>query len=95
MNADPKDYPLLAASLEVAVPIWIAEFKRLGKEHLADDERERLLRLIMEHGDDIIFKSHRKGGTANAFNALAEALAWLSYAPGGVTFLGMHWETKP
>jgi len=50
--------------------------------------------MIAEHGDDILFRSKRKGATASAFNALAEGIAILSFAPGGVKVFGGHWETK-
>lgn len=43
---------------------------------------------IGSHGDDLQF-----GGKhcAPTFAALARGLAALSFAPGGVTFLGAHW----
>jgi hypothetical protein len=95
VNADPKDYPLLTATLEVAVPLRIMQYRALGVTEIADKEREALVEMIAAHGDDIIYASKKKGGTADAFNALARALALLSFAPGGVTFLGLHWESKP
>ena len=50
--------------------------------------------MIAEHGDNILFRSVKKGETAAAFNALAEGIAILSFAPGGITFMGDHWENK-
>jgi hypothetical protein len=34
------------------------------------------------------------GESAKAFNALARGIAALSFAPGGVTTFGMHFEAK-
>lgn len=48
--------------------------------------------MIAEHGDNILYRAKRRGDTAAAFNALAEAIAILAFAPGGVTFLGEHYE---
>jgi hypothetical protein len=95
MPANAQDFPLLATTLEVAVPLRIAEYRAQGATHIHEDVRRQLVEMIAAHGDDIIYKSKKPGGTADAFNALARALALLSFAPGGVTFLGIHWESKP
>ncbi len=48
---------------------------------------------VAEHGDNILFKSKKKGDTAKAFNELAKGVTVLSFAPGGVTIFGMHFES--
>lgn len=53
--------------------------------------REALAFYIGAHGDVLQFGG-KKGEAARAFNVLAEALALLSFSPGGVTFAGMHFE---
>jgi len=84
---------LLKSALEAAVPLWILKWKdktfaeRTARAGECGD-------IIAEHGDIIMFKGKKKGETANAFNALAEALAILSFQPGGVKFMGLHFETK-
>lgn len=89
MNED-----LLRTSLSAAVPLWIEELR-----HLPEEARMRLGRecaqVIAEKGDVIQFKSKKAGETAAAFNALAKGLACLAYVPGGVTFLGVHFEAAP
>lgn len=40
----------------------------------------------------MLFRSKRKGETADAFNHLAEGIACLAFAPGGVRLFGSHWE---
>jgi hypothetical protein len=81
---------LLRATLAVAVPMWAAQVRGWSDEKRA--QRGRVCaQAVAEHGDVIQFKAK---GTADAFNRLAEGLALLSFAPGGVRFLGDHWESK-
>lgn len=87
-DGESRTAGLLSASLGVAVPMWIDRCRALS-------ERERAARsavcsqYVAENGDSVLF---RTGRTAEAFNRLAEGLALLAFAPGGVTFLGDHWE---
>lgn len=84
----------LIASLQVAVPLHIAEIrdwsseKRLREAKIAADA-------VAAHGDNILFKSKKAGGTAHAFNQLARGLAILAFQPGGVSFAGCHWIVAP
>jgi hypothetical protein len=84
---------LLTAALQVAVPMWIHDIR-----DWADDERLTAARgcgqTVAEHGDDILYRSPRKGKTAEAFNALARGLACAAYQPGGVRFHGTHFCTS-
>ena len=83
---------LLTAALQVAVPMWIHEIR-----NLSEDGRMTLARecgqAVAEHGDDILYRSPRKGKTAEAFNQLARGLACAAYQPGGVWFNGTHFCT--
>ena len=75
---------VLDATLAAAVPLWIQQYKAKGGPDDRDRERVReMAQLIGEKGDILVF------------NALAEALAVLSFCPGGVKFRGERWETKP
>ena len=86
---------LLITTLEVAVPLWINKIKVSGTLHLRlAHRRKELSNIIASKGDIILYKSKKSGETAKAFNALAEALAIMSFIPGGVTFKGKKWETK-
>lgn len=82
---------LLKLTLQAAVPLWV---ERLQHKSIAEIlERARVCgEVVAEKGDIIQFKSKKKGATADAFNHLAEGLACLAFAPGGVTFLGMKFE---
>ncbi len=84
---------LLRITLEAAVPLWIEDLKALPMatvlEIAAHDGQ-----VIAEKGDVLQFGSKRKGEAAEAFNALARGLAALSFSPGGVRFVGQHWESR-
>lgn len=83
---------LLKMSLEMAVPVWIEDLKQ---KPIADllKRAPALLGDDLRALDVIQFRSKKKGETANAFNRLAEGLAILALVvPGGVKFLGVHWE---
>ena len=81
---------LLATTLLVAVPLAIDEMRPWSTEtRLA--EIARCAQIIAYHGDDILYRSKKRGDTATGFAALARALAALAYQPGGITFAGQHW----
>jgi hypothetical protein len=50
--------------------------------------------MVAHHGDNILYRSKKKGESAKAFNALAKGLACLAFAPGGVNAFGGHWQTN-
>jgi hypothetical protein len=84
---------LLKSSLCLAVPLWIDQLKGTSWNHIRQRANE-CGHVVGEQGDNILFKSKKKGESAKAFNALAEGIACLSFTPGGVTLFGMHWESK-
>lgn len=82
---------LLKTMLSAAVPLWIMEFKNLPwaqVSKIASDAGQ----FIAEHGDALMYK--QKGVTKDAFNHLAKGIAALSFAPGGVKTMGMHFESR-
>jgi len=87
------DNELLRISLQTAVPLWIENLKNRPWEELQKIVNEAQ-KMIAEKGDNILFKSNREGETAEAFNHLARAVAVLSFVPGGITFMDMHFETE-
>jgi|FLYN01.1.fsa_nt_gi hypothetical protein len=87
--SDPQA-EMLKMLLHVAVPLWVESFKDLPWEELRRMADEAV-NFLGEHGDAIMFR--QKGTTAKAFNHLAKSLAILSMVPGGVNFMGMHFET--
>lgn len=84
------EHPMLPFALQCAVPGAIRRMRDWSFE-----ERQRVAiecgQVIAEHGDDLLYPSKRKGGTAWAFTALTKGLAALAFQPGGVTFAGVHW----
>lgn len=87
---DSEPSRLLNLTLQLAVPLRIAEFRQLKP----CDRTDRALlagRKIAEHGDDLQF-----GGKhcASTFDALVDGLACAAYVPGGIDFNGLHWEVK-
>lgn len=84
-------YSLLTSTLQLAVPMWIDQMRRYPWEHV--QARAKVCsQHIAEHGDLILFKGKKKGESAEAFNRLAEGVACLAFAPGGVKLWGSHWE---
>jgi hypothetical protein len=86
---DPGADMLLPISLSAAVPLWIETLKHRPWKDIAARLPE-LADMIASHGDDILYRSKKRGETAKAFNGLAI----LSFAPGGVRAFGAHWESR-
>jgi hypothetical protein len=80
---------LLRATLQLAVPLHVMELQRLPFSQILALAPE-LSQVVAEKGDVIQFRE--KGKSAAAFNALAKAIAVLSFFPGGVRFLGDHYQ---
>jgi hypothetical protein len=81
---DPSE--VIVEALEVAVPLWIGRLYHLPVE-------DRLQRIAAVDRAIVDLTVERPGMIRERFNALAEGLALLSFVPGGVSFLGRHWET--
>lgn len=86
---------LFRLTVMTAVPLNIADLKAKGgpndfqwdwAREFADD--------LGSLGDILQFKGERKGETASVMNRFVYALAIMSFAPGGVDFAGLHFETK-
>lgn len=84
---------LLRMSLQVAVPLHAREMMRCPIDELVALGPD-LAQVIAEKGDVIQFAGKKRGETAAAFNALAKALAIMSFWPGGVLFLGDRYEHR-
>jgi hypothetical protein len=87
---------LLRAHRGATVPLLIHEMRRRGGPDAADWGRcLELGQRIAECGDRILYRSGKRGETAALVTDLARALALLAFVPGGVTFLGLHFEATP
>jgi hypothetical protein len=90
----PASTPVLLMTLQLAVPLWIERWKRLSWAERTERLEKRAAEcaeIVASKGDVLQYGGK---GCAEAFNALAEGLAILSFVPGGVKFHGLHWETK-
>jgi len=85
----------IVEALQVAVPAWIDALGNASTAArvLAKDEAER----VMAAADLGQLDPHgtQSWDTDQAFDALAKSLALDAYRPGGVTYLGLHWEVVP
>jgi hypothetical protein len=95
-----KEFPPALGLLEVAVPMWIEQFRPLAWE-----ERMRIRDEVLDviAGDKGLggiealatdSRPKKAGMAALAFNALAKALALGALQPGGVKFAGMQWDAS-
>ena len=87
------DSDLLRDTLFVTVPLWIERVRGYSEERRLDCARE-CAQVIAEKGDRILFRGKKWGETATAFNALAEGIGCAAFQPGGLDFLGDHWEVR-
>jgi hypothetical protein len=84
--------------LEVAVPLWIERFRPMAWEDRVKIRDECLDVIAGDKGLGGIealatgTRPKKAGKAAEAFNALAKALALGALQPGGVKFGGMHFE---
>lgn len=82
---------LLRTGLACAVSLRIAEIATWTVERRIETAREQA-HVVTAHGDDLQYGGKH---TAAAFNALALGIACAAYQPGGITFLGDHYEADP
>ena len=88
-----SDTNMLRIAIPGAVYLWAHKLRSTPLDVLLKRAPE-LSQVVAEKGDVLQFGGGKKGEPAHAFNALAEGLAILSFMPGGVTFLGDHYENK-
>ncbi len=86
---------LLPISLNAAVLLWILSLKEKGGPTDGDWAWLKEARDILgETGEAILFPVKKKGETDRVFNAVAKAIAILSFVPCGIEIFGHHWESK-
>ena len=79
--------------LERRVPALIRRYKRMGGPRGEDYARARSYALLLgEHGDDILFPNTKKGTDTEVMDMLVEAVAVLSFCPGGVSIFGLEYN---
>ena len=83
----------LRIALSAAVPLRIMVLQARGDSKDVDRQiLQETTDLFGANDDLLMFLGEKFGETARVFNALAASLAILAFCPGGVTFLGEHWE---
>lgn len=85
---------LLTIALNVAVSVRVLEFIKRGGPTNEDLERARtILKDLGERGTDLYFRSNKEGATADRFEQVADAIAVLSFCPGGIVIFGKLYES--
>ncbi len=91
MNQD-----LLSIAMSAAIPLRIMQLKARGGPSKEDIQKaQKTSEMLGERGDVLIFGGGKKGEAAELFNRTAQAIAVLSFVPGGVTIFGQHFEANP
>jgi hypothetical protein len=84
---------LMRLTLEVGVPLRTHEIKTRNGPSDFDFERARQFGSeLAVKGDVLQYGSKRKGEAADLMANLIDAVAILAFLPGGIDFLGLHWE---
>lgn len=85
----------LTTALEAAVPLRIAEIRRLGHDVWVQTVEQRRVvwaEAIASRADVLMFGGGKKGEVATLFGQAVDAIAHLAFAPGGVKLFGCHFE---
>lgn len=83
---------LLAGALGASVPFAIHDLVEQGGPSASDYEWMAAWRGLTEHGDDLLFRSEKRGESAKLFVDLVRVVSILAFAPGGITTFGTHYE---
>jgi hypothetical protein len=77
--------------LQAAVSLCIREWQQYGppQDWEFEKEKKRLGKALSSGGDDFLFGGRRGGAYAAA---LAESVAFMAFAPGGIDVFGLHFE---
>lgn len=83
---------ILESTLILSVPFWIEKIKMLSSEERYN--RAKICGEILKTmGEAAIYKTDVPGSSKDAFNSLAEAIAIMSFVPGGIEVFGTRWIT--
>lgn len=84
---------LFLLTIQTAVPLNIAQIRaKGGPNDMQWDWAREFADELGERGDILQFGGERKGEAATMMNRFTYALAILAFAPGGVNFVGLHFE---
>lgn len=86
---------MLPMMLQLAVPLYVTQLKEKGGPDEDDTKKaQKWSSEVGARGDILLFGGGKKGECAEMFNGTALAIAVLSFAKGGVTTFGQHWESQ-
>ena len=81
--------------LEIAMPFAVSlVLIKIKSGSVPDVNLKEVSSLLANKGDNLLYRSNKDGETAHIFNETAKAIAFLSFAPGGVRVFNHHWETN-
>ncbi len=81
----------LSDCLALAVNLKILDLQRKGGPTSQQFEQAKAFGDTLAHkGDNILYRSPKRGETADLFNQLTAAIAICSFLPGGVKVLDRH-----
>lgn len=90
LDDNPEDH-LLALTLDTALPFRIHEYARKGGPDEDDLARTREVADVLACEGDTLQYGGKRGRAAQLFTLLTDALAVMSFVPGGVRFCGRRW----
>jgi hypothetical protein len=77
----------LDIALSVAIPLRVYDIYERGQITKEEIEAARAFgKTLAAKGDVLLYGSKKKGEVADLFNRLAESMAIMAFAPGGVPF---------
>lgn len=93
-NHTNQDYENVKMFLDASVSLRIIALQERGGPTKEDFKRiQGHDQLLGERGNFLWMKSKKKGETAKVANAVADAIAVLSFAPGGIVIFGRYWTS--
>jgi hypothetical protein len=82
----------LPLMLQVAVPLWMVQFRDAGPETRAEALRQLEKSDLGDRLDSELRKGPKPDDSARAFNDLCKAIALLSFCRGGVLVFGTRYQ---
>lgn len=84
---------LIRNSLEIGVSFRMFDMQQHGGPTLHDWEQTRAFGdVLAPGGDNLLYKSGKRGKTAHLMNEMIRAVAVLAFTPGGITIYGLHFD---
>ena len=92
-----ENYEHFKNTLNAAIPFWVAQIKSMTQERFNTrfiELTSKLPSILGAKGDILMYGSEKEGEVSKLFNEVAEAVALMSFFPGGIKIFGGHWENQ-